>query len=334
MTSRTFRSAAVAVVLLVLVVVASLKVLPPLFYPDLTDAELRGVAGAEVRVQLQQAQGQLQNNVRSALLQLTAGLLVVIGAAATWWQVQVNREGQLTDRLTRAVEQIGSANADVRIGGIYALKRIAENSPADRDTVQFILGAFIRNNSPRGDDAGDGELPEERRWLLVDHPDIQTAVEVLAQRISFPRHRADRPSTRRRFPDDTKLYLSRVNLRGVQVHRGGLINTQLRHSDLAHSWMRGTVLDGSDLKSADLRGSFLRETSFVDTNLALARLSGSDLREADLRRADLRGADLRDADLTGARLEGALADATTSWPADVDAEHLARAGVSVTGAPA
>lgn len=300
-----------AIILLALVVVASLEVLPPLFHPSLTDADLRGVANAETRIQLQQAQGQLQNNVRSALLQMCAGLLVVIGAAATWWQVQVNREGQLTDRFTKAVEQIGSDKVDVRIGGIYALKRIAVNSPADRDTVQFILGAFIRNNSPRGDDDG---LPEERRWLLIAHPDIQTAVEVLAQRISFPRHRADRPSTRRKFPDDKKLYLSRVNLRGVQVYQGGLINTQLRHSDLAHSWMQGTVLDGSDLKSADLRGSFLRETSFVDANLALAHLSGADLRDADLRRADLRGTDLRDADLTGARLEGALVDEATSWP--------------------
>jgi len=315
-TSRTFRVVSAAIILLTLVVVASLKVLPPLFYPSLTDADLRGVTSAETRIQLQQAQGQLQNNVRSALLQMSAGLLVVIGAAATWWQVQVNREGQLTDRFTRAVEQIGSDKVDVRIGGIYALKRIAENSPADRDTVQFILGAFIRNNSPRAE--GPGELPEERRWLLIGAPDIQTAVEVLARRISFRRHRADRPSTRRKFPDDAKLYLSRVNLRGVQVYRGGLINTQLRHSDLAHAWMHGTVLDGSDLKSADLRGSFLRETSFVDANLSLALLSGADLRDADLRRADLRGTDLTDADLTGAKLEGARSDATTSWPAGFD----------------
>jgi hypothetical protein len=77
-----------------------------------------------------------------------AGLLVIAAAAATWWQVHVAREGQMTDRLSRAVDQLGSDNADVCIGGVVALERLAKNSRTDRTSVQFLLGAFVRNHVP------------------------------------------------------------------------------------------------------------------------------------------------------------------------------------------
>ena len=54
---------------------------------------------------------------------------------ATWRQVPVSREGQITERFTRAMEHLGSETADVRLGGIYALERIARNPEMDRATI-------------------------------------------------------------------------------------------------------------------------------------------------------------------------------------------------------
>ena len=34
----------------------------------------------------------------------------------------------MTDRYTKAIEQLGSDKLDVRIGGIYALERVARDS--------------------------------------------------------------------------------------------------------------------------------------------------------------------------------------------------------------
>ncbi|MEU6264592.1 pentapeptide repeat-containing protein [Saccharopolyspora shandongensis] len=305
-------------------VVCALTLVPSQFYPSLTEADLRAVSSADVRIQLQQAQAQLQNNVRSALLQTVAGTLVIVGAAATWRQVWVSREGQITERFTRAIEQIGNDNVDVRIGGVYALERIARNSPEDRRAVQFILTAFVRNHAPWHVGAPGGpEHPtsaiEERPWLQILAPDTHAAVSVLARRLPSP-------AAGRKVPGEATLYLPRVDLRGLQLHQGELVDVQLRYTNLARSWLRGIRLDHSDLKSADLRRCQLEEASFVRADLSHAYLGG-----ANLRGADLRGADLSGADLEGARLEGARADATTVWPGSFDAERLHHAGVRLTG---
>jgi hypothetical protein len=57
-----------------------------------------------------------QNNVRTTLLQGFAALLILtgaaIGAAVTLRQVRTTREGQITDRYTKAVDQLGSQHLD------------------------------------------------------------------------------------------------------------------------------------------------------------------------------------------------------------------------------
>lgn len=283
------------------------------------------MSDAGERIQLQQAQGQLQNSVRSALLQLTAGLLVIGGATATWRQVQVNREGQITERFTRAVEQLGSDNVDVRIGGVYALERVARNSSADRDSVQFILAAFVRNHcrwtvgGPDGPEHPTPAVDMHLPWLQIRTPDIQAAMGILG----------GRPRT----PGAPRLYLSRVDLRSVQIHSGRLVDTQLRHANLARAWLPETRLDRSDLKSTDLRLANLEAAVLTGANLTSAYLGdallrNADLRDTDLSHADFTGADLRGADLSGARVEGttfvgALADDTTTWPTDFDTGRLA-----------
>src|SRR5262245_27489557 len=96
------------VVCFLVVALGSLTLIPEVLYPPLTDTQLSGVTGAYTQIQLQQAQSQLQNNARSTPLQAIAGMLLVVGAVATWHQVQVNREGQLTERVTRAIDLWGS----------------------------------------------------------------------------------------------------------------------------------------------------------------------------------------------------------------------------------
>jgi hypothetical protein len=284
----------------------ALVFLPAAIYPPLSEAELRAVPNAESRIQLQQAQGQLENNARATLLQAVAGVLVAVGAMAAWYQVRVNRDGQITDRFTRAVDQLGNDNVDVRIGGIYALERIAKNSADDRPTVQVVIGSYVRTHAPWqvGSPGGpaqptstvDHTLPS----LRMRAPDVQTAMVVLCRR----------PPSRKA----PRLYLSRVDLRGIQLFGRTLTNALVNQSNLARADLPGTRLDRSDFKGTDLRDANLERASLRGASLRDAQLAGSNVRAADLREADLRGADMRAEHLAEALLTGARADETTIWP--------------------
>ncbi len=85
-----------------------------------------------------------ENDARTAGIQLLAGLFVAVGAVFTARTIRVTREGQVTERLTRAVDQLGSEALDVRVGGIYALERIARDSERDHGVVVELLTAFVR----------------------------------------------------------------------------------------------------------------------------------------------------------------------------------------------
>jgi hypothetical protein len=61
-----------------------------------------------------------RQGVRTASLALLAGAIGVVGAVYTARGYALNRAGQLTDRFTKAIEQLGHKELDVRLGGIYA----------------------------------------------------------------------------------------------------------------------------------------------------------------------------------------------------------------------
>jgi Pentapeptide repeats (8 copies) len=235
--------------LVLLVLLASVLVVPQWLHPSLSPAELQGVASPDRRIELQQAQAKLQNDVRTTLLQATAGLLLIAGAVATWRQLQISRETHITEQFSRAVEQLGSNNEDEQVGGIYTLERVAKDSRRDRRIVQAVIGAYVRRHAPWLVGSSGGPLhptltvDQQLPWMEHRCPDIQAAMWVLGRR---PRYR-----------DEWQLYLSRVDLRGVFLY-GRLSNAVFRHSNLARGYMPGVQLDGADLEDADLREANLQ----------------------------------------------------------------------------
>src|SRR5664280_880926 len=74
-------------------------------------------------------------NTRTGLVAPLAVLGAGVGLAYTARTYRLSREGHLTDRYTKAVEQLGSDKIEVRLGGIYALERLMRDSPADQPTI-------------------------------------------------------------------------------------------------------------------------------------------------------------------------------------------------------
>jgi uncharacterized protein YjbI with pentapeptide repeats len=273
------------------------------------------------------AQGRVtaRQGVRTATLALLAGGLAVLGSFYTARTFALNRAGQITDRFTKAIEQLGHMTAiDVRLGGIYALERIARDSKHDHPQVIEVLTAYIREHASRGTAAAGTSTRPDEPSTTTDTPsvypraalatDVQAALTVLGRR-TLQHEKDSEPA---------------LNLVGAQLTKANLAEASLRHADL-----RGADLRGADLYGADLSGAHLHGANLSEANLVVADLSGADLRGAILRGPNLSGADLRGANLRGATLDEANLFAANLSEADLVAANLAGAdldGASLRGA--
>lgn len=234
-------------------------------------------------------------DLRTTLLQGLGGLALLITGYFSGRTLQLNRRGQLTERFTRAVEQLGQAGPErlaVRLGGIFALEQIAMDSEELHWAAMEVLVAFAL-----GTPAGDGEpvarpwLDEPPRWERDRAPiptDLQAALTVVGRR----------PEARRRW--------ERRQGRVLQLRYADLRRVSWIGAHLAGARLTGARLDGANLRDADLRDARLRGAHLRDASLRGACLEGADLVGARLEGADLTGAQLDGARLAGAHLEGAV----------------------------
>lgn len=285
------------------------------------------------------------NDVRTTLLQVIGGLVVLFGAYATWRQLRVSQaglratqEGYVTDRFSRAVDQLGSDKLDVRIGGLHALWRIAEQSDRDREAIISILAAYLRTHlpwPPAGPQAPAADVPiNDIAPLETRTADAQVALTALGV---LCEHReqswVNLSLTDLRRADCDGLWFPEVNfdracmeaasLYHANLTQASLVSLNLRHADLTTAILRRARCVLTDLRAAKLVGTDLRDADFTGTDLREANLRKADahgavFHRADLRLADLRGTDLSTADLAEARLTGALASEHTRWPAGFD----------------
>ncbi|GAA4611895.1 hypothetical protein GCM10023195_50640 [Actinoallomurus liliacearum] len=96
------------------------------------------------------------NAARQTLMQSATGAVIIArvvftatGLIYTARTFHATEQGQITDRYTKAIEQLGSDKLDVRLGGIYALERLVRDSARDNHTVYDVLAAFLREHVKR-----------------------------------------------------------------------------------------------------------------------------------------------------------------------------------------
>ncbi len=77
---------------------------------------------------------------------------------------ELTEQGQATDRYIKAIEQLGSDKLDVRIGGIYALERVARDSARDHPTV---MESFGRIHSFANTPVSNGRHPNANIMFLA-----------------------------------------------------------------------------------------------------------------------------------------------------------------------
>jgi hypothetical protein len=235
---------------------------------------------------------QQENEARKTLAQVIGGILVLAGLYYTNENIKITqnaadqtqraatesreltRQGQLTDRFTKAVEQLGKQDSEgknsslpTRLGGIYALERIAKESKEDHWPIIELLIQYL------------SARPSEKDHVT---PEAQAILTALGRR----KVEYENPNQ--------KIFLTNLNLKGA--------------------WFTGSfqnaAFDGSNLEHARLFDVNLQRSSFTMTHLSFTRFDGVNLKEVvfnspkfagtpGISRSDLTFTDFIDTNMSG-----------------------------------
>lgn len=239
----------------------------------------------------------------AALAAVASVVYTGLSLDATHAQNETARQAQLTDRFSKAVDQLDRAGVEhlqARLGALYALERLAADSARDHPMIVEVVSAFIRTTTPQramGPRPGEfGPCPDQPVTA-----DITAALTILTRR-----DRAREPRL--------------IDLR----------YTCLRHVDLYSKDLRGLDLRGADLSEADLRGARLSETILQRTRFVNARLMGAYLDSASALSADFTSAYLVNSHFIGTQLVGAVFVEADLRGAEFEGAYLM--GADFTGA--
>jgi Pentapeptide repeats (8 copies) len=264
------------------------------------------------------------------LAQVIGGAVLAIGGVATWRNLQgaqenarvgretlrvtqnrldIDRQAQITNRFTQAIGQLGAElkdgepNLEVRLGGIYALERIARDSAPDQWTIMEFLTAYVRRNAP---------WPPRSITPVTSPSAWRTIVSKGRSFFGFPSPALWTPRTVSRTngnngtDESAEAKSLRTDIQAILT----VLGRRLRSGDRVETGWLGLELSGMDLSNTDLEGANLMGADLEKATLVGAHLERAFLRDAHLDRANLwdahlEGANLRDAHLEGAVLYGA-----------------------------
>ena len=181
-------------------------------------------------------------------------------------QSETAQRGLLNERYQKGSEMLGSNVLAVRLGGIYALARLASEHPRDYHMqIVSLLCAFVRHPPVVETDNQDTNKLRE---------DVQAVMTAVGKR-------------------------SKTQIR-IETKRGYSIN--LIKAVLTDAVLIGANLTGAALVEANLTEAMLAEANLTGAVLDRANLTGAMLYKANLTGADLR----RCTGLTQRRLDQAL----------------------------
>jgi uncharacterized protein YjbI with pentapeptide repeats len=274
---------------LLVLLLACVLWIPKWLYPSLADADLqdirneRNLPDAAKVQEFKDARLKLQNDARTTLLQGLGAVLVLtgagIGASVTLRQIretakanrdqlQLGEQGQVTDRYTRAVEQLGHENAPVRLGALYSLEHLAQDNPEYRQTVVDVFCAYLRMpyplpppNVPSAEPVGESAHPANDRDQSAHPVPVQdpaqelqvrqTAQRILTAHLHLPPGTFS-PAAQRRPSSSRWTFWPRISL---DLTGAALVNVDFARLSVVQARFGGAAFQG---------GTEFREAAFHD----------------------------------------------------------------------
>lgn len=259
--------------------------------------------------------------LRNLALVAAAGLGLIL---ATWRSYTASRQagatqdsaataerGHQNERYQTGANMLGDETLATKLGGIYALARLAqEHSEEYHFQIMMLLNTFVKDYEDHENTQGTTQCP----------PDIKAAVQALGQRNA---NQLNVESKRQ----ELKIDLSGINLTNVDLTKANLSNANLTNANLTNAVLTDAVLKNAILKTAELKDCKLMNASLESANLESTNLELADLSRANLKEANLDSANITGANLSGARLDKAVLQGAVLTHACLEGAVLMEANV-------
>ncbi len=203
-------------------------------------------------------------------------------------------------------------NLEVRLGAIYALERIAQDSERDHVQIMEILCAYVRENSGREDlNLPIGE-PTPYQWVHWASPNLQTSRLDVDAALTV----VGRRSEARKQHERERGY--RPEFEEVTLHAKVIRRADLTGADFFSAQMQGIMIGHMKLNGARFRLAQLQAATFISTEF-----KGTDFTNAKLDGAFIRGSEMdAETKFEGASLEGVALHRVDLTKVKQVAEHL------------
>lgn len=207
-----------------------------------------------------------------------AALAALIAAPLLTWrsynlhrQANTAEQGLITDRISKAVEQLGAEktvkkngqestqpNLEVRIGGLYALERIAQQNVEEHIQIMDILCAYVReklNFRDKSQNAPKQPLPD----------DVSTVFKIISRRSETQKEKEDawHGHDGQRYKFDYQL----CNFANFNIWNLNFQNANFEHCDFSNSHLHqckfeASVFFGALFNKTKFSHTEFREASF------------------------------------------------------------------------
>ena len=254
--------------------------------------------------------GDCQNESGSSVIRnlvLTVAAVIAL-PLAIWRGVVADRQAKTAqgslqnERYQKGAEMLGSKELSIRLGGIYALARLAQEHPEDYHMqIMSLLCASVRTSPD----------PDPDPTQIIGQEEVRKDIQAIMTEI-LGRNKAQIKIEKK---EQYRLNLSGVQLRradlyeatlsGATLIEANLNDTTLIFADLSEANLRRARLISADLTNANLSKTILSEAVLIKANLSNANLSGTKLTSATLSNANLSNANLSNAKLIEANLSNA-----------------------------
>ncbi len=239
-------------------------------------------------------------NIAVAFFATLSGFGALFGFYTAIIRTETAEQGQITDRINKAVEGLGRSNlkdepvVEVRLGALYALERIAQDSIRDHVQIMEILCAYIRHNSPwsnrpselkRREDKEKEEKEEKKKKKTTEkfetdalREDIQAALTIIGRRNSWPE------IAQRIKIENAQKY--KINLKNCDLHHARIENASLCDATIIDSNLTDAIIKNTDFTRAQICVVDMTSAILIDINMKNTDITTSFAYDGDFVRCD------------------------------------------------